>query len=156
MIFDQRYIHVFILINFSLIKFMATFYKTICGVQVKTTGTVSRGQKALYYYKRTGTGLRNRLGKGKREWLTWNCVCVLKFLWGELEGLDGTVNFIWRNQRVSSLRFQNKLRIILREALKKFNLCEFFEMVEFCGIFFVRLVNAKYMFAEFKSTNLGK
>ena len=50
-----------------MIKFMAKFYKTIYGVQVKTRGTVSRGQEGLYYYKRTGTGLWNRFGKGKRE-----------------------------------------------------------------------------------------
>ena len=56
---------------------------------------------------------------------------------------------MWRNQGVSWLRFQNKLSIIysLSESLKKFNLCEFLEMVKFCGILFVRLANNKYMFA---------
>ena len=138
-----------ILNYFSLIKFMSKFYKTICRVQVKRTGTGSRGQGDFYYYKRTGTGLWNRLGKGKRSWLAWNCVCVLKFLWRELEGLDGIGDFMWRNQGVSWLRFQNKLSIIysLCESLKKFNLCEFLEMVKFCGILFVRLANTKYMFA---------
>ena len=61
---------------FSLIKFMSKFYKTICRVQVKRTGTGSRGQGDLYYYKRTRTGLWNWLGKGKRNWLAWNCVCA--------------------------------------------------------------------------------
>ena len=135
---------------------MSKFYKTICGVQVKTTGTSSRGQEDLYYYKRTRTGLWNHLGKGKRARLAWNCVCVVKFLWRELEGLDGRVDFMWRNQGVSWLRFKNKLSIILCVKHFKSSICEFLEMVEFCEILFVRLANAKYMFVGFKSTNLPK
>ena len=47
---------------------MSKFYKTMCGVEVKRTGTGSRGQEDLFYYKRTRTGLWNRLELvGKRK-----------------------------------------------------------------------------------------